>query len=120
MSPNISPDLNTDKNNRHDINLLRATIINAIANCDADADSISNNYQHNWLLLGTSGCPLCDQAEDILRQLQAVYPISYQLVDIADFDEPLMMTFATTIPVLITHNRRLNYPFSIMDLQQLV
>ena len=63
---------------------------------------------------------MCDQAEEILRNLQAVYPISYQLVDIAEFDEFLMMTFATTIPVLITQNRRLNYPFSVMDLQQLI
>ncbi|WP_352338539.1 glutaredoxin family protein [Psychrobacter sp. 16-MNA-CIBAN-0192] len=118
MSPNISSDLNADKNNRQNIKSLRATIINALANCDTD--SVGNHYQHDWLLLGTSGCRLCDQAEEILRQLQAVYPISYQLVDIADFDEPLMMTFATTIPVLITHNQRLNYPFSILDLQQLV
>ena len=110
----MSTHLKTDKSNRHHIYSLRATIINALAKNDG------NNYQQNWLLLGTSGCHLCDQAEETLRQLQAVYPISYQLVDIADFDEPLMMTFATAIPVLITQNQRLNYPFSVMDLQQLV
>lgn len=72
-----------------------------------------------WWLLGTSGCHLCDIAEQIIAQFQAVQPITYQYVDIADFDEPLMMEFATTIPVIITPTKRLNYPFSVMDLQQL-
>ena len=77
-------------------------------------------YQNKWWLLGTSGCHLCTQAEELLTRFQAVYPVSYQLVDIAEFDEALMMAFATTIPVLLTQKQRLNYPFSVMDLQQLL
>ncbi len=73
-----------------------------------------------WWLLGTSGCHLCDIAEQLLTQFQAVQPITYEKIDIADFDEPLMMTFATTIPVILTPSKRLNYPFSVMDLQQLL
>lgn len=73
-----------------------------------------------WWLLGTSGCHLCDIAEQLLTQFQAVQPIEYQYVDIADFDEILMMQFATTIPVILTPTQRLNYPFSVMDLQQLL
>ena len=101
-------------NNNNSIAILRETISNSLPDFDSD------QYQQDWLLLGTAGCHLCDQAEAILRQLQAVYPISYRLVDIADFDEAFMMTFATTIPVLLTHNRRLNHPFSVLDLQQLL
>ena len=73
-----------------------------------------------WWLLGTSGCHLCDIAEQLMTQLQAVQRITYKHVDIADFSEPLMMEFATTIPVILTPTKRLNYPFSVLDLQQLL
>ena len=76
--------------------------------------------QDKWWLLGTSGCHLCDIAEQLLTQFQAVQPISYQHVDIADFDESMMMEFATTIPVILTPSKRLKYPFSVLDLQQLL
>ena len=100
-----------DDNN---IDALRAQII-------ATNPSLSTaENRHQWWLLGTSGCHLCDIAEQIITQFQAVQPISYQKVDIADFDETLMMAFATTIPVILTPSKRLNYPFSVMDLQQLL
>ena len=100
-----------DDNN---IDALRAQII-------ATNPSLSTaENRHQWWLLGTSGCHLCDIAEQIIAQFQAVQPISYQKVDIADFDETLMMAFATTIPVILTPSKRLNYPFSVMDLQQLL
>ena len=73
-----------------------------------------------WWLLGTSGCHLCDIAEQLMTQLQAVQRITYKHVDISDFSEPLMMEFATTIPVILTPTKRLNYPFSVLDLQQLL
>ena len=73
-----------------------------------------------WWLLGTSGCHLCDIAEQLIIQFQAVQPIIYQHVDIADFDELLMMEFATSIPVIMTPSKRLNYPFSVLDLQRLL
>ena len=100
-----------DDNN---IDALRAQIIAA----NPSLGTAEN--RHQWWLLGTSGCHLCDIAEQIIAQFQAVQPISYQKVDIADFDETLMMTFATTIPVILTPSKRLNYPFSVMDLQQLL
>lgn len=71
-----------------------------------------------WLLLGTTGCHLCDEAENILRLFTSVTPVSIAKVDIADFDETFMMQFATIIPVIICHNQQLNYPFSLPDLQQ--
>jgi hypothetical protein len=55
-----------------------------------------------------------------MNQLAAVQPINYHYIDISDFNEPLMMHFATTIPVVLTPTQRLNYPFSVLDLQQLL
>ncbi len=73
-----------------------------------------------WWLLGTAGCHLCDIAEQLIKQFQAVQPIDYNYIDIADFDETLMIVFATSIPVILTPSKRLDYPFSVMDLQQLL
>ncbi|ERL56667.1 glutaredoxin family protein [Psychrobacter aquaticus] len=98
----------------NDIKVLRDHIILANPNLGTAENT------DKWWLLGTSGCHLCDIAEQIIMQFQAVQPITYKNVDIADFDESLMMAFATTIPVILTPSKRLNYPFSVMDLQQLL
>ena len=134
MNSNITTDISSNistamNNNSTSIEGLRAQIINAAPNFNNSENSNSSNssnsskykeYKEEWWLLGTSGCHLCTQAEQLMTQLQAVYPITYQHIDIADFDEALMMTFATTIPVLLTKTQRLNYPFSVMDLQRLL
>ncbi len=73
-----------------------------------------------WWLLGTTGCHLCDIAEQLVQRFQAVQPIDIEHIDIADFDDDLMMHFATSIPVLLAPSKRLDYPFSVMDLQQLL
>ncbi|NRD70683.1 glutaredoxin family protein [Psychrobacter okhotskensis] len=99
--------------NDNNITLLRNRVMAA---CPELNDSKNLD---EWWLLGTSGCHLCDVAEQLLAQFRAVQPLTYQYVDIADFDESLMMEFATSIPVLLTKTQRLNYPFSVMDLQQL-
>ena len=109
--------MNTEvKVTMHDNNIevLRARVIHANPRLEMTTNT------HHWWLLGTSGCHLCDTAEQLIRQCQAVYPITYQNVDIADFDEALMMDFATAIPGILTPSTRLDYPFSIMDLQQLL
>ena len=72
-----------------------------------------------WWLLGTEGCHLCDIAESLIIQLQSVLPTTYQKLDIIDLDELTMNEFSTKIPVILTPNARLDYPFSILDLQQL-
>ena len=103
-----------DNDNGNYNTMLRARMIAANPNLGTDEN------QDQWWLLGTSGCHLCDIAEQLLTQFQAVQPISYQHVDIADFDESMMMEFATTIPVILTPSKRLNYPFSVLDFQQLL
>ncbi|WP_227679888.1 glutaredoxin family protein [Psychrobacter frigidicola] len=111
---NDNENTSTAMPNNDNIKALRARIINAVPNFNKP------EYHGEWWLLGTPGCHLCTDAEKLLTRFQAVQPISYQHIDIADFNETLMMEFATTIPVLLTPYRRLNYPFSVMDLQQLV
>ena len=103
-----------DNDNGNYNTMLRARMIAANPNLGTAEN------QDKWWLLGTSGCHLCDIAEQLLTQFQAVQPISYQHVDIADFDESMMMEFATTIPVILTPSKRLNYPFSVLDFQQLL
>ena len=101
-------------NDPNDIQTLRAQIIHAIPKLGAD-----DAKEAPWLL-GTVGCHLCTDAQQLLAQFQCVYPVSYQYVDISDFDDTLMMAFATSIPVLLTSNERLDFPFSLMDLQRLL
>jgi|26BtaG_2_1085354.scaffolds.fasta_scaffold07651_3 hypothetical protein len=72
-----------------------------------------------WWLLGTAGCHLCDVAAGLIQRLQTVAPITYQRLDIIRLTDDDMAAFATKIPVLLAPNARLNYPFSILDLQQL-
>lgn len=96
------------------IKALRERMVAANPNL-GDAENLDK-----WWLLGTSGCHLCDIATQLLSQFQSVQPIAYKQVDIANFDESLMMEFATTIPVILTPSKRLNYPFSVMDLQRLL
>lgn len=83
------------------------------------ADQCPDLDPDTWWLLGTSGCHLCEVAETLIKRLQMVTPISYQVLDIVRLTETDMAAFATEIPVLLTPMARLNYPFSILDLQQL-
>jgi hypothetical protein len=100
----------------NEVAALRERIIAALLSLEQDPALVPTE----WWLLGTAGCHLCIVAEDIMSRLQAVQPIRYQHIDIADFDELLMMEFANSIPVLLTSNKRLDYPFSVLDLQLLV
>ena len=66
------------------------------------------------ILLGTSACHLCEQAEDLLQHTH----IAYQKIDIAD-QEQWQERYAIKIPVLLdTENQReLCWPFTIEDIQ---
>ena len=68
------------------------------------------------ILLGTSACHLCEQAEDLLQQLDVVY----QKIDIAD-QEQWQARYAIKIPVLLTEcQQELCWPFTIKDIQALI
>ena len=89
---------------------------------DFDAQNITNIYDHImaeptiWRLYGTVGCHLCEIAESLLCQAQAVADIRWQSIDIAELPEQEMLEFADKIPVLVTATKTLYYPFSIMDI----
>lgn len=70
----------------------------------------------SWQLYGTVGCHLCEIAESLLQQAQAVADIHWQHIDIVNLPEAQMLAVADKIPVLVTPTKTLYYPFSIMDI----
>ncbi|MFO1365492.1 MAG: glutaredoxin family protein [Moraxella osloensis] len=90
---------------------------------DFDAQNITNIHDHimadptTWA--DTVSRHLCEIAESLLRQAQAVADIRWQSIDIAELPEQEMLEFADKIPVLVTATKTLYYPFSIMDIMAL-
>ncbi|GFO72123.1 hypothetical protein BJAS_P2108 [Bathymodiolus japonicus methanotrophic gill symbiont] len=66
------------------------------------------------ILLGTSACHLCEQAEELLQQLDIVY----EKIDIAE-QEQWQERYANKIPVLLNveEKKELCWPFTIADIQ---
>jgi fumarate hydratase, class II len=67
-----------------------------------------------FLLLGTSGCHLCEEAEQIINDcLQTKPNVQIELIDIAEFD-CWQQDYATLIPVLLHEAtaQTLLWPFS--------
>ena len=69
------------------------------------------------ILLHTSACHLCEQAEALLLQLD----ITYQKIDIAE-QEQWQERYAIKIPVLLNtgSQQELCWPFTIEDIQLLL
>ena len=92
---------------------------------DFDTQNMTNIHEQimadatTWRLYGTVGCHLCEIAESLLLQAQAVADIRWQSIDIAELPEQEMLEFADKIPVLVTATKTLYYPFSIMDIMAL-
>ncbi len=64
--------------------------------------------QKQFILYGTVGCHLCEDAERVLQALN----LSYETIDIID-DNRLLKKFATSIPVLEGDGERyLYWPFN--------
>ncbi len=66
---------------------------------------------HTLLLYTTSGCHLCEEAEQLLEQLLAPDWWQLQPVEIAD-SAALMAQFGTRVPVLGHGGRTLDWPFT--------
>lgn len=76
--------------------------------------------KQQWLLYGTKGCHLCDNAENLLMQAQCVLPITWQYIDIA-LDENLVTQYGSKIPVLLSlTGQQLDWPFSLLDIQKIM
>jgi Glutaredoxin-like domain (DUF836) len=70
-----------------------------------------------YLLLGTSGCHLCELAEDLLNECLAANPDSkVALIDIAEHTR-WQTDYATLIPVLLHEQstKSLRWPFTKDD-----
>ncbi len=77
---------------------------------------------YKLLLLGTSGCHLCEQAEEIMeayRQSDDKWII--EIVDIAE-QEQWQALYATRIPVLYSQETgsALGWPFDLLQLTQFI
>lgn len=72
-------------------------------------------------LLGTQGCHLCDDAEQVLVSALDLQQVMVELVDIAESDE-LMEAYAVRIPVLrhVASGNDLGWPFDGAQVQGFV
>lgn len=70
-----------------------------------------------FILLGTSACHLCEQAEELLNTKKVVY----QKIDIAE-QEQWQEKYAIKIPVLLNTEcqQELCWPFTEEDIQALI
>lgn len=75
---------------------------------------------YQWVLYGTQGCHLCEQAEAIVKQLQGTFSIECTTVDIAEgeYAEQLILRLGERIPVLENTQLQetLDWPFDIEKL----
>jgi Glutaredoxin-like domain (DUF836) len=72
-----------------------------------------------YLLLGTSGCHLCELAEELIHECLPHKPdITVELIDIAEQIQ-WQADYATLIPVLLHKqtNKSLNWPFTKDDIK---
>ncbi len=72
-------------------------------------------------LLGTQGCHLCDDAEQVLVSCLDLSQVHIEVVDIAESDA-LMLVYATRIPVLrhLASNSDLEWPFQAHQVQRFI
>lgn len=72
-----------------------------------------------WVLLGTDGCHLCDDAEKTIQQACAYRADKPSVVKRDIVDTPILVdTLGKMIPIVIMPHRFLAYPFGLMDLVQ--
>lgn len=69
---------------------------------------------NRFILYGTLGCHLCEEAEALLQPLLVEYPSEIECIDISD-DEQLLLRYAETIPVLqrVTDGAELSWPMTV-------
>jgi Glutaredoxin-like domain (DUF836) len=75
-----------------------------------------------YLLLGTSGCHLCELAEELIHEcLVAEADITVELIDIAEQTQ-CQADYAMLIPVLLHKqtNKALNWPFTKDDIKTFI
>lgn len=75
--------------------------------------------ESRYVLYGTSGCHLCELAQDLLEKAGRARELSWRQVDIAQ-DDVLVERYGESIPVLRDERdgRELQWPFSLLDLMR--
>jgi glutaredoxin len=78
--------------------------------------------KHSITIYTTAGCHLCEQAEAMFQYLaqsseQIANTFSLDPIDIAD-DITLVEQFGVRIPVLVSGDRELGWPFELDELNQ--
>ncbi len=78
-----------------------------------------NITQLQFNLYGTSGCHLCELAEDLLTQVLTSQ--QYRYVDIVDSEE-LIELYSISIPVLerLDNSTKLFWPFDLQQIQEFI
>lgn len=66
-------------------------------------------------LLGTRGCHLCDEAEQLLQAAARARSLAWRYRDIAE-DEALVSRYGERIPVLRAGSAELAWPFGLLDI----
>ncbi len=74
-----------------------------------------------FLLYGTHGCHLCDEAKTLVENAKRMHAFDYDYVDILD-DQNMLDRFETSIPVLLDpySDEMLFWPFAGSDLEQFI
>ena len=77
--------------------------------------------QKEYILYGTSGCHLCDEAETIISTALKNQNIIYMKQDIVE-DDNLLNQYCLTIPVFKCHTtqQELNWPFSVEEIKAFI
>jgi len=72
------------------------------------------------LLLGTAGCHLCEQAEEIIREcLPNDYDSVIELIDIAE-QEHWQAQYAICIPVISSASKKNCLAFEVADVKEFI
>lgn len=111
-------------NNRHILSNLPITqfgdVHQQILGCFTNQLLNSSPPEYNlWYLIGTEGCHLCQQAQQIINTALATLsqPPSVALLDLAESnDDRLLELLGRHIPILITPSQLICYPFGLMDI----
>lgn len=74
-----------------------------------------------WGLVGTDGCHLCETVQGVYALLSQRFDVpKLALVELLELPMGAVNELAVRIPVLVTPDALLVYPFGLMDMQGLV
>lgn len=110
------------KNNRHALNQLNVHEFQSLRHELLSCLHADINEQ-TWYLIGTDGCHLCQDAHtwmSFVLKTQPNPPTLTRLEIMNTKDITLLDTLGKYIPILITPTKLLCYPFSVMDINQLL